>query len=63
MADHEESDDDNDENDDGDELEKPSKATTETRKRKAVDVAGEGSPNKKVRCDLHSIWIIAAMLS
>ncbi|XP_078374052.1 DNA ligase 3-like isoform X2 [Oculina patagonica] len=54
VADQEGSDDDDDENDDGDDIddddddiEKPSKATTGTRKRKAVDVAGEGSPNKK----------------
>lgn len=62
VADQEESDDDDDGNDDGDDiddddddLEKPSKATTGTRKRKALDVAGEGSANKKVICDLYSI--------
>ena len=63
IADLENNDDDdgNDNGDDGDDdvpskdedmkgetAEKPSKAKTETRKRKAMDTEEEGSPNKKV---------------
>lgn len=71
VPDQEAIDDDDDENDDGDDiidddddddLEKP---TTATRKRKALDSGGEGSPKKKVRCHLYSVsfWFVFAALT
>lgn len=71
LVEEEESDDDNDDDnddddiidDDDDDLEEP---TVGTRKRKALDSGGEGSPKKKVKCHLYSVsfcFVLAALTS